>query len=48
VVKLRGRVCVCVSAAYRRAGSKSGPIMNGCGWGDKMMMHVTHTQEAPV
>ena len=39
---------LCVSAANRRAGSKSGPIMNGCDWGVKVMMHVTLTQEAPV
>ena len=37
-----------MSAAYQRAGLDSSPIMNGCGWGDKVMTRVTHTQEAPV
>jgi len=37
-----------VSAAYRRAGSDSCPIMNCCGWCDKVMVRVTHTHEAPV
>ena len=37
-----------MSAAYRRAGSDSCPVMNCCGWADRLMLRLTLTQEAPV